>query len=81
MLQGNDIVGLMIKVVPDSGTTTGVGGYVDFYVPNGVQVLDAAYVEPDGGGGYDRAAMKGQSPIAIGDGPVGAKTAALRWSA
>ena len=36
-------------------------------------MLDAAYVIPNGTGGYDRVAMKGQSPIAVGDGPIGAK--------
>ena len=74
ILQAGDEIGLVIKVVPRDGTTTGVGGHVDFYVPNGVTVIDAAYVIPDGTGGFVEAAMKGQSPIAIGDGPIGAKT-------
>ena len=34
----SDELGIIIKVVPRDGTTTGVGGHVDFYVPNGVQV-------------------------------------------
>ncbi len=71
LLQNGQTVGLIMKVVPDNGTTTGVGGYVDFYVPNGVQITDAAYMMPNGSGGYDKVPMKGQSPIAIGDGPVG----------
>ena len=33
-----------------------------------------AYVVPDGAGGFTKVAMKGQSPIAIGAGPIGAKT-------
>ena len=74
LLQAGDEVGLIIKVVPRDGTTTGVGGHVDFYIPTGVTVLDAAYVVPNGSGGYDKVSMKGQSPIAIGDGPIGAKT-------
>ena len=37
LLQPNDEVGLIIKVVPRDGTTTGVGGHIDFYVPNGVR--------------------------------------------
>ncbi|MEO8083058.1 MAG: hypothetical protein ABI780_04495, partial [Ardenticatenales bacterium] len=73
ILQVNDEVGLIVKVVPRDGTTTGVGGHIDVYVPNGVQVSDTAYLLPDGVGGYDRVPMKGQSPIAIGDGPIGAK--------
>jgi hypothetical protein len=76
LLQVGDELGVIIKVVPRDGTTTGVGGHVDFYVPNGVQVVDVGYVVPDGEGGYDKVAMKGQSPIAIGAGPVGAKTTA-----
>ena len=74
--QTNDQVGLIIKVVPRDGTTTGVGGHIDFYVPNGVEVTDVGYMVPDGAGGYTKAAMKGQSPIAIGAGPIGAKTTA-----
>ena len=74
--QTNDEVGVIIKVVPRDGTTTGVGGHIDFYVPDGVEVTDVAYVVPDGAGGFDKVAMKGQSPIAIGAGPIGAKTTA-----
>ncbi|MFO1430472.1 MAG: SdrD B-like domain-containing protein [Candidatus Competibacteraceae bacterium] len=75
ILQVNDEVGLITKVIPDpAGTATGVGGHVDFYVPNGVTVVDVAYLVPDGAGGFIKAGMKGQSPIAIGDGPIGAKT-------
>jgi uncharacterized repeat protein (TIGR01451 family) len=76
LLQAGDEIGLIIKVVPRDGTTTGVGGHIDFYVPNGVTVLDTAYVVPDGAGGFVKVAMKGQSPIAIGDGPIGAKSTA-----
>ena len=50
----SDELGLIIKAVPDDGTTTGVGGYTTFYVPDGVQVVDAAFVMPNGSGGYDR---------------------------
>ena len=74
LLRVGDELGLIIKVVPRDGTTTGVGGYIDFYVPNGTSVVDVVYVEPNAGGGYDRVGMKGQSLIAIGDGPIGAKT-------
>lgn len=74
ILQNGDELGVIIKVVPRDGTTTGVGGHIDFYVPNGVEVVDVAYVVPDGAGDYTKVAMKGQSPIAIGAGPIGAKT-------
>ncbi|MBM4460398.1 MAG: DUF11 domain-containing protein, partial [Chloroflexi bacterium] len=78
LLKVGDELGLIIKVVPRDGTTTGVGGYIDFYVPDGMTVLDAAYVIPgsnpaDGLGGYDKIAMKGQAPIPVGAGPIGAK--------
>lgn len=62
------------------GTSTGVGGHVHFYVPNGTTVVDTAYLLPgdanpgDGISGYDKVPMKGQSLIAIGDGPIGAKS-------
>lgn len=76
LLQVGDELGLIIKVVPRDGTTTGVGGHVDFYVPNGVEVVDVGYLVPDGLGGFIKSAMKGQSPIAVGAGPIGAKTTA-----
>ncbi len=83
LLQAGDELGIIIKVIPRDGTTTGVGGHVDFYVPNGLQVMDAAYLVPDGTGGYLQTAMKGQSPIAIGAGPIGAKatTQLIGWGA
>jgi hypothetical protein len=77
-----DEIGLVIKVVPRDGTTTGVGGHVDFYVPNGVEVIDVGYLLPgdsnpgDGISGFDKVPMKGQSLIAIGAGPIGAKSTA-----
>lgn len=74
ILTPGDTVGLYIKVIPRETTTTGVGGHVDFYIPDGTTVLDAAYVVPDGSGGYIEVGMKGQSPIATGDGPIGAKS-------
>ena len=70
LLQVNDELGIIIKVVPKDGTATGVGGHVDFYVPNGTTVIDAAYLLPgdanpgDGISGYDKVPMKGQSLIA-----------------
>lgn len=78
LLQVGDEIGLVIKGVPRDGTTTGVGGYIDFYIPNGVTVIDAAYLRPgdavaDGITGFDRVPMKGQSPIAVGAGSIGAK--------
>ncbi len=76
VLQADDELGVIIKVVPRDGTTTGVGGHIDFYVPNGVQVVDVGYMVPDGVGGFEKTTMKGQSPIAIGAGPVGAKSTA-----
>ncbi|HSN73505.1 MAG TPA: SdrD B-like domain-containing protein, partial [Anaerolineae bacterium] len=82
LLRVGDELGIIIKVVPRDGTTTGVGGHVDFYVPNGVQVIDAAYLLPgdadplDGITGYDKVPMKGQSLIATGAGPIGAKATA-----
>lgn len=78
LLQPGDELGLIIKAVPLDGTTTGVGGYTTFYVPNGVQVVDAAYLMPgdlnaDGITGYDKVPMKGQAQMPIvgaGGGPT-----------
>lgn len=78
LIQNGDEIALIAKLIPRDGTTTGVGGHVDFYIPNGVQVIDVAYLLPgdsvaDGITGYDRISMKGQSLIATGAGPIGAR--------
>ncbi|MBX2998998.1 MAG: carboxypeptidase regulatory-like domain-containing protein [Caldilineaceae bacterium] len=73
LLQSTDELGLIIKALPDNGTTTGVGGYTTFYIPNGIQVVDAAFVAPDGSGGYTRVAAQGQAPmpsVGAGGGPT-----------
>ncbi len=77
LVQVNDEFWVVIKTTPGPGTTTGVGGYQTFYVPPGVLVTDVAYVLPSTSDprGFIPISMKGQSPIAIGAGPIGAKTA------
>ena len=74
--QVGDEFWVVIKTTPGPGTTTGVGGYQTFYVPPWAQILDAAYVLPDPSApsGFAEIPMKGQSPIAIGAGPIGAKS-------
>ncbi len=71
---GPDELGIIIKIVPDEGTTTGVGGYTTFYVPDGLQVLDAAFLLPgsnpaDGITDWDKVPAKGQARMpAVGAG-------------
>ena len=68
-----DEIGVIIKAVPDNGTSTGVGGYTTFYVPNGVAVIDVAFLAPNGAGGYDRIDAKGQAlmpNVGAGGGPT-----------
>ncbi len=78
LVQVGDKFWVVIKTVPGPGTETGVGGYQTFYVPPGVKVHSAAYVQQVPTSvdprGFVEISMKGQSPIAIGDGPIGAKT-------
>jgi len=78
LVQPGDKFWVLIKTTPGPGTDTGVGGYQTFYVPPGVRVHGAAYVRPVSTAvdprGFVEIPMKGQSPIAIGDGPIGAKT-------
>ena len=75
LVQVNDEFWLLMKTTPGPGTTTGVGGYQTFYVPQVMQVVDVAYVQPSRSDprGFVAVPMKGQSPIAIGDGSCGAK--------
>ncbi len=78
LIQVGDEIGLVIKAVPDNGTTTGVGGYTTFYIPNGAQVIDAAFLIPgdaaaDGITGYDKIPAKGQAlmpNVGAGGGPT-----------
>jgi len=74
LIQVGDELGVILKATPEpSGATTGVGDYIDFYVPIGTQVVDLGYALPDGAGGFQIVPMKGQSIMPIGDGPVGAE--------
>lgn len=77
LIQLGDEFWALLKTTPGPGTKTGVGGYQTFYVPEGVVVLDAAYVLPDPSDprGFRNIPMKGQSPIAIGS--VGAASTPL----
>ncbi|MFT5408799.1 MAG: putative repeat protein (TIGR01451 family) [Verrucomicrobiales bacterium] len=72
LIQKNDVVGVILKSTPGPGTDTGFGGYLTFYIPEGTQVVGAAYVQPDGAGGFNTASLKGPSIAPIGSGPVGA---------
>ena len=76
-IQVDDEFWIAVKTTPGPGTTTGVGGYQTFYVPDGVQVVDVAYAQPSSidARGFATIPMKGQSPIAIGAGSIGAKAA------
>ncbi|MDX8411206.1 MAG: hypothetical protein R8K46_04940, partial [Mariprofundaceae bacterium] len=52
-LQVGDQVKYIIKYKPvPNGGNTGVNGYITDYIPTGLQVIDAAFVQPDGAGGY-----------------------------
>lgn len=78
LIQNGDEIGLILKAIPDNGTATGVGGYATFYLPNGTQVMDAAFVQPgtdesDAMAGFDRVPAKGQAPmpnVGAGGGPT-----------
>lgn len=76
MVQVGDEFWVLIKTTPGPGTPTGVGGYQTYYIPPGVQVTDVAYALPTTNSpqGFIPIPMKGQSPIAIGTGPIGATT-------
>ena len=76
LVQANDEFWMLLKTTPGPGTDTGVGGYQTFYVPDGMQVKDVAYVLPDLSDprGFRAIPMKGQSPIAIGNGSISPKT-------
>jgi uncharacterized repeat protein (TIGR01451 family)/fimbrial isopeptide formation D2 family protein len=51
--QVGDIIKYIIKYKPvPNGGNTGANGYVTDYIPNGLQVIGAAFVSPDGAGGY-----------------------------
>ena len=77
LIQPGDEFWVTMKTTPGPGTTTGVGGYMTFYLPSGYQVTDAAYVFPSTADprGFVNVPIDGQSIIAVGAGPVGAKVA------
>jgi fimbrial isopeptide formation D2 family protein/uncharacterized repeat protein (TIGR01451 family) len=75
LMQVGDEFWVTIKTTPGPGTNTGVGGYQTFYVPDGYQVLDAAYAQSSSidPRGFVPIPMKGQSPISLGAGANGQK--------
>ncbi len=75
LMQVGDEFWVTIKTTPGPGTNTGVGGYQTFYVPDGYQVLDAAYAQASSidPRGFVPIPMKGQSPISLGAGANGQK--------
>jgi hypothetical protein len=72
LLQQGDSIGVLLKSTPGPGTDTGVGGYLTFYIPEGTQVVGAEYLQPDGSGSFVPVPIKGQAPVPLGAGPVGA---------
>ncbi len=51
--QVGDTIKYIIRYRPVSnGANTGVNGYITDYIPAGLQVIGAAFVQPDGFGGY-----------------------------
>ena len=62
-LQVGDTIKYIIKYKPvPNGGNTGANGYVTDYIPAGLQVIDAGFVQPDGAGGYFKV-----PPVPAGD--------------
>ncbi len=68
LIQAGDTLGVVLKATPYGGTIDGVGGYMTFYVPPGMQVVGAQYVRTAGttNDTYYPINMKGQAAIAVG---------------
>lgn len=62
LIRAGDEITLVMKAFPDDGTNFGAGGYMTFFIPEGTQVLDTAYVWPDGTGNYIEIPVKQPSP-------------------
>ena len=82
ILQNGDEVAFVIKIVPRDGEGTGAGGHVDFYIPDGTQVIDAAYIVPggdlsDGIIEFDKRPIKSPSLITGDEGAGGNANAAV----
>lgn len=72
LIRAGDEITLVMKAYPDDGTQFGAGGYMTFFIPEGTQVVDTAYVYPDGGGGYAEIPVKQPSPTDDDGGDRGA---------
>ena len=72
LIQAGDVLGIVLKVTPGPGTATGVGGYMTFYIPDGMTVTKAEYVRPDPANPdiLIPIPLKGQSIMPLGSGPV-----------
>lgn len=70
LMQAGDTVGVILKATPNAGTKTGAGGYSTFFVPVGSQIVGAEYGVVQDNGTFQPLAMKGQSPLVHGQGPI-----------
>lgn len=74
LYQVGDTIGLVLKATPVDGTPTGAGGFSTFFVPIGTQVVNVEYGYLDVSKAFVPLPVKGQSPLAIGDGGRGSET-------
>jgi uncharacterized repeat protein (TIGR01451 family) len=67
-----DTVSYIIQFTPvNNGATIGAGGYITDYIPNGVQVVNAQFVQPDGNGGFYQVSPPAPATMPDGWGPRG----------
>ena len=72
VLRVGDELSYVIEFTPiENGATVGAGGYVSAYLPEGVEVIDASFVVPDGSGGFSPVAPALPGPISNGGGRRG----------
>lgn len=79
--KAGDTVSYIIQFTPvNNGATIGAGGYITDYIPPGVQVINAQFVQPDGNGGFYQIAPPPPATMPDGWGRRGTFTYTAGWT-
>lgn len=79
--KAGDVVSYIIQFTPvNNGGTVGAGGYITDYIPAGVQVLNAQFVQPDGNGGFYQVSPPPPALMSDGWGPRGTFSYTPGWT-
>lgn len=79
--KSGDTISYIIQFTPiANGANIGAGGYITDYIPSGVSVTNAQFVQPDGAGGFYQVSPPAPAQMANGFGVGGAGAYSAGWT-